>query len=102
MRKDEYIICSAIWFDDGIDHEDMTIGGKTGFVICGRRHHNCFHTDSILDPKRKYIKFEKEQGFVTNKNRFVDRNEAVDIAFDAGQTYERTPHSMGLFSEDLW
>ena len=42
---------------------------------------------------------ESEQGFLTNKNRFVDREEAGQIAFNAGQTDElkRT-----LYSEDLY
>jgi len=105
MIKHEYIICSAIWFDDGIHHNDKSLPkGETGYVVCGRRHHNCFHTASILDPQRKYIKeqHEKEQGFMTNKNRFVSRLEAVDIAFNAGQTETRTEHPVGLFSEDLY
>ncbi len=98
----EYIICSAIWFDDKIDHEDQSIKGLTGFVICGRRHHNCFHTMSILAPDRGYVKFEKKQGFLTSKNRFVDRIEGAEIAFISGQIKERTTHPIGLFSEDLY
>lgn len=102
MRRDEYIICSAVWFDDGVDHDDQAIKGKTGFVVCGRRHHNCFHTAFILNPNRTYIKFEKQQGFLTNKERFVGRIEAAEIAFLAKQIDERTTHPVGLFSEDLW
>lgn len=102
MRNDEYIICSAVWFDDKKDHEDQAIIGETGFVVCGRRHHNCFHTASILDPKRKYKLHEKKQGFITNKNRFVNRIEAAEIAFNAKQIDQRTNHAIGLFSEDLW
>ncbi len=102
MRQDEYIICSAVWFDDGIDHEDQTIKGETGFVVCGRRHHNCFHTACILDDERKYKAHEKAQGFVTNKDRFVDRIEGAKIAFEAKQIEQPTNHRLGLFSEDLW
>lgn len=102
MRQDEYILCAAVWFDDGIDHKEWCLNGKPGYVICGRRHHNCFSTAYYIDPERKYIKHEKEQGFITNKDRFVDRIEASEIAFLAGQIRERTKHPQGLFSEDLY
>lgn len=99
----KYIICAAIWFDDKIDHEDASIKGKTGFVVCGRRHANCFHTMSILTNKNhSYLQFEKEQGFMTSGNRFVTRHEAAEIAYQYGQTPEKTTHKLGLFSEDLY
>lgn len=102
MRREEYILCAAVWFDDGINRKEWSLNGKTGYVICGRRHHNCFASAYYLDPERKYKKFEKEQGFITNKDRFVSRVEAAEIAFLAGQIYQRTEHPMGLFSEDLY
>lgn len=40
-----------------------------------------------------------EQGFLTDRGRFVDREIAREIAFAAGQTPE---HDGNLFSEDLW
>lgn len=104
MLKDkEYILCAAIWFDDKIDHNEICLEGKTGFVICGRRHHNCFNTAYILSNKNTdYLKFEKEQGFITNTNRFVSRIEAAKIAFEAEQIPSPTSHPAGLFSEDLY
>lgn len=104
MRKDEYIICAAIWFDDQIDRELPEIKGNTGFVIAGRRHHNCFHVASIFSEngKRKNLPQKEVQGFLTNKNRFVDRTEAAKIAFEAKQIDEPTTHPIGLFSEDLY
>lgn len=98
----EYILCAAVWFDDGINHEDQAIKGNTGYVVCGRRHHNCFHTSAILDPKRSFVKYEADQGFITNLDRFVSRIEAAEIAFLSGQIKERTSHPTGLFSEDLY
>ena len=99
--KDEYIICAAIWFDDGIDtyvHQPKNI--KTGFVVSGRRHHNCFTTIAMLTGPRKDRKYLKEeQGFLTSKDRFVDRKEAGEIAFKVGQT---TDLRTCLFSEDLY
>ena len=32
-----------------------------------------------------HVNFEKEQGFLTNLNRFVDREEAAKITYKAGQ-----------------
>lgn len=40
-----------------------------------------------------------DQGFMTNRLRFVDRNEAAYIAYEAGQIQYRKPK---LFSEDIW
>ena len=40
-----------------------------------------------------------QQGFLTNKGRFVSRREAARIAYDAGQL-EHLQSS--VFSEDLW
>ena len=42
---------------------------------------------------------EYEQGFLTNKNRFVGREEAAIIAFDAKQIEQE---KKTLFSEDLY
>jgi hypothetical protein len=97
----EYLLCSAIWFDDGVEtyvHQPNNI--KTGFVVCGRRHHNCFTTVAMLMGIRKErLTKEVVQGFLTNKDRFVDRYEAAKIALASGQIKE--PKEL-LFSEDVW
>jgi hypothetical protein len=41
----------------------------------------------------------EEQGFLTNTDRFVNRQEAAQIAFESGQIKEETKR---LFSEDLY
>lgn len=102
MQVPEYIMCSAIRFDDKKNHNEAALDGRTGYIVCGRRHHNCFHLSAIIDPKRRYLKKEKEQGFLTSRNRFVNRHEAGKIAFDAGQISEPVTSPLGLFSEDLW
>lgn len=43
-----------------------------------------------------------QQGFVTDKGRFVDRFEARDIARHAGQLLKRASKGPVLFSEDVW
>jgi hypothetical protein len=42
---------------------------------------------------------EHVQGFLTSKNRFLDRQEAAKIAVGAGQCKESITY---LFSEDLY
>ena len=46
---------------------------------------------------------EEIQGFLTNQNRFVDREEGLEIAYDAGQLKNLDKQREGkLFSEDLY
>ncbi len=93
----EQIVCSAIWFDVDEQHEHQPINRERGLTICGLRHHNCFYTASLIG---KHLRNkEPEQGFVTNEHRFVSREEAALIAFQAGQVGERKEK---LYSEDLW
>lgn len=42
------------------------------------------------------------QGFQTDKTRFVDRAEALEIAKTAGQIIKKTGNESMLFSEDVW
>ena len=78
-----YIVKSAIRYNDKV---------YTGFD-----HGECFKQidkDTIKD----YDKLE--QGFITDKNEFVDRQQALDIAYKAGQIpYEKNNHC--LISEDV-
>ena len=91
----EYIICAAIHFESNKVQAHQPKNITHGLVVCGRRHHNCFATIYTFDVKLKEI----EQGFITSKDRFVNRKEAGEIAFKAGQTKElRTC----LFSEDIY
>lgn len=99
VRGERYILCSAIHFDDGKKHVHVPVNIKSGYVVCGRRHHDCFYTCGTLDPDLKYLKFEKEQGFVTNDNHFVTREAAAEIALASGQIKEE---KIRLFSEDLY
>ena len=74
---------------------------KYPIIVCGKRHCNCFEV--IWNSKIEYDKQTCEQGFLTNQNQFVDRREAMHIAWDSGQIDEET-YTPGkeLFSEDLW
>ena len=108
MDKKEYIICAAIWYKD-IPLQKVIEGVlpkncDRGLVVLGHRHGQCMWTMSCLTGLRtcefgEDCSGEHEQGFLTNTNRFVDREEGGQIAFDAGQTKDlRTT----LYSEDLY
>ena len=108
MKKKEYILCAAIWYKD-IPLQKVIDGVlpkncDRGLVVLGHRHGQCMWTMSSLTGLRSVTNAEDgvgeyEQGFLTNTNRFVDREEGGQIAFDAGQTKDlRTT----LFSEDLY
>jgi len=96
----EYILCAAIWLDDGKEHIHKTT--DTGFTICGHRHHNCFGI--MISLGIDYLEYESySQGFLTSKNRFVDRKEAHEIAHKAGQLKPGTLYQpTKLYSEDLY
>jgi len=95
----QYIICSAIWFNDSIKYDHQPFNIEIGFVICGHRHHNCFMTAYILNKDTKLQTVNNTQGFLTNDNLFVTREEAAIIAYNAKQISESTNK---LFSEDLY
>lgn len=97
----EYIICAAVWFQDGKEHVHQPKNIDLGFVIAGRRHHNCFYTMAACSDKdANRMDFGKQiQGFITNSDRFVDRKEGGKIAHASGQTDKLREL---LFSEDLY
>lgn len=101
---DEYILCAAIWFKDDKFHEHQPVNIKSGIVVCGRRHHNCYITAFDLNDGKCVEGLHESnakaiQGFLTNKDRFIDRKEAAEIAIKAHQTERETDC---LFSEDLY
>lgn len=99
----EKILCAAILFDDGKEYVHQPKNIQTGFVVCGRRHHNCYATLVAVLGDDKWVEtkidFEQTQGFVTSLDRFVDRKEAAKIAFKAEQI--DTQHTI-LISEHLY
>jgi hypothetical protein len=96
----EYILCAAIWFDDGKKYDLQPSNIETGLVLCGWRHGCIFpQIGGLVKDRQELGIYEKEQGFLTNKNRFVSRQEGAKIAFAAGQIKEEI---VRLFSEDLY
>lgn len=133
MNKQEYILCAAIWYKElSLENfQILRIRGmqpfniNEGIVISGWRHGNCIAITKALTGLRTVTLAtdgvgEHQQGFLTSKNRFVDRHEAMKIAFETNQVDESIvyfkksePFCKGLeimqdyiynplFSEDLY
>jgi hypothetical protein len=104
LDKKEYILCAALHVDDGEEHLHQPRNIKTGFVICGRRHHNCYRILEKIPEVSKLDVDREGQGFITNLDRYVDRKEAFQIAKAAGQCLQPDliNENIGLTSEDLY
>jgi DNA recombination-dependent growth factor C len=103
----EKILCSAIWVDDEKKHTQQPKNIDKGFVVCGRRHHNCISTLMLIfEDLEKHLPFKKSgkviQGFLTTDDQFVDRKEGYKIAKKAKQIIHNELISSILTSEDLW
>ncbi len=98
----EKIICSAIWYKDLKTPVFNPVNIPNGIVFCGFRHAHCLYQMCAMTGKRDCEVGESEQGFLTNKNRFVDRLEGAKIAIEAKQIEKLKFSSTQLFSEDLY
>ena len=102
---EEKIICSAIWYKELPTPVFRPDNVEDGCVVCGLRHMHCIYIMNALTGKRsvepevgKYI-----QGFLTNKNRFVDRVEGLQIALEQNQIIDlKEVRGNRLHSEDLY
>lgn len=109
IKHNEYILCSAVWYKDLLlkKPEVLKIRGFSpfnvdkGIVFCGWRHTNCIYQMVAITGLKSIPSEagEEVQGFLTSKNRFVDRKEAGEIAFKAKQINKEIDF---LFSEDLY
>lgn len=102
----ERIYCAAIWYKDLPTAKYLPTNIDKGIVVEGHRHADIIRTVVNLLGKRTVENGENSvgetiQGFVTNKNRFVDRSEAMDIARNANQIISDTTFRE-LYSEDLY
>lgn len=103
-KDTEQILCAAIWYKD--------FSGKTkyqpvnidkGIVLCGWRH-GCIIEQMKAVGNKRTVRFghdaagESVQGFITSKNRFIDRHEAAELFAKNGFT----PEFDQLYSEDLY
>jgi hypothetical protein len=105
----EYILCAAIWYPDipivkgGIPNQNPR-NVERGAVFCGYRHPHCMYTMVAITGLRSVETEVGEiiEGFLTSKNRFVDRLEAYKIAIESKQIEKGKYSSNTLYSEDLY
>jgi hypothetical protein len=102
----ERIYCAAIWYKDMPTAKYLPKNIDKGIVVEGHRHADIIRTMMNLLGKRTCqngddCAGESEQGFVTNKSRFVDREEAMNIARESNQLINKTT-SKDLYSEDIY
>jgi hypothetical protein len=103
-NKPEYILCAAIHFDDGKTYSNQPKNIETGLVLCGWRHGCIFPQIGGLVRERQELGiYEKSQGFLTSKNRYVEREEALQIALKNNQVLDlKEVRGNKLYSEDLY
>jgi len=97
----EKIVCSAI--------EIKGVNEIYDGIYLGLRHANCF---AEISKVRNLVKDDDEwrvkclrnntQGFLTTKNRFVDREEAMIIARENNQVIKEFGNGIELYSECLY
>lgn len=103
--EDEIILCAAIWYKDfdnkGVPHQPNNI--DNGIVVSGWRHGSIIALTKAMTGLRS-VQFgdnaigESVQGFLTSKNRFIDRKEAHGLFVKNGGI----PEFKELYSEDLY
>lgn len=96
VSSPEHVICSAIWWSNGLKYEHQPKNIPSGIVVCGYRHCDCFVTLRAI-PSIDYK--QTVQGFLTSAGRFVEREEAARI-FRA--TVGEPDNLKHLYSEDLY
>lgn len=79
----EIVICAAIDFD--------------GRVVRGHRHSDCIHTANRMGIDTKHR--SDAEGFITSKNRFVDRKEGYELQIAAGI---KSVLSGGIYASDAY
>jgi hypothetical protein len=109
-KKDvEKILCAAVWYKEISLKKDIPyihtnpVNCLTGLVFSGYRHGHCIYTKCAITGLSDAESGENEQGFLTSKNRFVTREEALIIALKQNQVIDLNEvRGDRLFSEDLY
>lgn len=96
----ERILCAAIWFKGFERPVHRPINTPGGVVLCGHRHGHVIGQFVSLTGKKMHEAGEYVQGFLTDRNRFLDRKEATKLWVGQGNKLEYQDNQ--LFSEDLY
>jgi len=109
QTNSERIICAAVWYKEIQIKKEIPyaytnpINCSIGLVFCGHRHGQCIYTKCAVTGLRDAESGENEQGFLTSKNRFVTREEALIIALRENQVMDiKEIRGNVLYSEDLY
>lgn len=104
VKREETILCAAIHFDDGKQYNLQPKNIDSGIVLCGFRHGCIFPQIGGLARERHELGiYERSQGFLTSRNRYVEREEALIIALKNNQVIDMSEiRGDRLFSEDLY
>ncbi len=108
--RQEVILCAATWYKELhlIRPDVLKIRGfapyniQEGIVFCGWRHPSCLYQKVAITGLKDCESGEYVQGFLTSKNIFVDRVEAMKIAKAANQLQHKPYNTNRLHSEDLY
>ena len=91
----EYILSAALMLPNSVwKGQDLIIS-----VPRPARHHHLLR--GMYEPSRGRSN-GWDQGFLTSRGRYVDREKGLKIAIKAGQIIEKQGNSAQLFSEDMW
>ena len=107
MNTPEKVLCSAVWYKElPLKNPDvLLINGfapyniDKGVVFCGWRHMNCIYQMIAIYGMKNHEAGESVQGFLTSKNRFVDREEGAEIHVRNGG---KLNYGNQLYSEDIY
>jgi hypothetical protein len=111
MCPDEKIICAAIWYKEiplkKTIPDVLPKNCDRGLVISGHRHGQCMWVMGSLTGLRSVMNApdgvgDYVQGFLTSKNRFVDREEAAQIWLKESPNNKLNYSSTELYSEDIY
>lgn len=98
--KTEWVMCAANYYDNDSECHFQPYNIDKGYVVCGWRHACCGGTFMANNPTAKSWD-HCIQGFLTTKNRFLTRGEALELVKLTGQL-KGDIIGGELTSEDLW
>ncbi len=82
-----------------IEGVGIVVEGKLYTLPRPNRHHHVIH---LIYQETGEEVITDSQGFVTSSGRYVEREEALEIARNAGQLLPRHFHKTQLFSVSVW
>ena len=106
----ERIVCAAIWYKDIPLKKPEALEPRgfrcfnvdCGIVFFGLNHMHCLYQMVAITGLRAAESGEYIHGFLTTKNRFVERVEGAKIALACEQIEKLNYSKTKLYSEDLY